>query len=69
MRTTPRSHAAALAYLTSKNALHKLAEPVLVLFANPHHGQAWRVERQRRILARRHAPVVIWSVPTGITNH
>lgn len=69
MKTTQQSHAAALAYLVKCNALAKLAEPVLVLFANPHHGQAWRARRARRILARRHAPVVLWSVPTGVHTH
>jgi len=69
MRTTPQSHAAALAYLVSRNALAKLAEPVLVLFANPHHGQAWRLRRDRLTQAMHHAPVSLWSVPTGIHNH
>lgn len=48
---------AATAYLTSRNALHKLAEPVSCLMGNPRHGEALR--RQRKAPTNLHAWLVL----------
>lgn len=53
MKTTTESHAAALRYLVANNALHKLAEPVSLLLANPRHGEALRRHASARA-ARSH---------------
>ncbi len=46
LKTTQKSHEAALRYLISRNAVEKLCEPVPVLFGCPQHGET--VRRRRR---------------------
>ena len=53
MKSTTQSIDAALSYLASRDALHKLAEPVSLLLANPRHGEALRRHANARA-ARSH---------------
>ena len=62
--TTPESHDAALRYLASRNALHKLAEPVSRLFADQRHGEALRRQsKAREARSRRPRSFAFFGLP------
>jgi len=66
LKSTAYSVQAATDYLSRRNALHKLSEPVICLFACPHHGADWRERRSRRINAFNRSRLSLWSEPPDL---